>query len=129
MPEHLQTFNVEQLFEEKFEFSLKLYTEFIFAFAVHAVSERHQRNVGEAIDAAIRVSWFKHTNLSADAIDKMFKSVSFSLDESAKSNKHLGYADFDYLRDHPYLLFEGALYCLDYDFCSANWRAVSYGGC
>ena len=51
LPDHLKTFDVEKLFEEKFRFSLKLYTEFIFAFAVHAVDERHRRHRRQVIDA------------------------------------------------------------------------------
>jgi hypothetical protein len=95
---------------------LKLYTEFVFAFAVHAVGERHERKVREWIDAGIRVSWFKHTKVTAEAIEAMFRTVSFSLDENLSDTKKDGYADFDYLRDHPYFLFEEALYCLDYEF-------------
>ncbi len=116
LPAELRTFDVERLFEENVGFSLKLYTEFIFAFAVHAVAERHERKVGEWIDAGIRVSWFKHTKVTDETIEAMFKTVSFSLDEDLSDTKKDGYADFDYLRDHPYVLFEEALYCLDYEF-------------
>jgi hypothetical protein len=116
LPEHLKIFDVEALFEKQFGFCLKLYTEFIFAFAVHAVNERHDLPVGSVIDAALRVSWFKHTVLASETIKKMFESVSFALDDLAGMNRNFGYADFDYLRDHPYFLFEEALYCLDYEF-------------
>jgi len=116
LPEKLKTFDVEKFFEDKVGFPLKLYTEFIFAFAVHAVSERHERQVGQVIDAGIRVSWFKHMNLRSEAVEAMFKEVSFSLDDELNDIDHHGYADFDFLRDHPYLSFEEALYCLDYEF-------------
>jgi hypothetical protein len=47
--------------------------------------------------------------------EAMFKTVSFSLDEDLSHTKKDGYADFDYLRDHSYVLFEEVLYCLDYE--------------
>ena len=115
LPDHLKTFNVEKLFEEKFGFSLK---------TVHGVHFRICRACSWRATSAepssrdrCRYSGFvvQAHNVERDAIEKMFKSVSFSLDDSPNT-RHLGYGDFDYLRDHPYFLFEEALYCLDYEF-------------
>ena len=60
----------------------------------------------------------------------MFGTVSFSLEELGNSQPPLGYADFEFLRDHPYFLQNKEIFCLDYEFALGKlesgvlWRVM-----
>jgi hypothetical protein len=60
--------------------------------------------------------WLKTTNIPADVIHKVLATVSFTLDSIESVAAPKGYADFKYLRDHPYFCHQGNYYCLDYEF-------------
>ncbi|MFZ3367641.1 MAG: tyrosine-type recombinase/integrase [Candidatus Sulfotelmatobacter sp.] len=102
LPPHLRLFDAEKEFQKLFPSPLMTYAEFIAAFALHATQERNNsKNYDAPIDATLRKSWFKNTNISQDLIDKMFDSVSFSLDKLPEPKDTLGYGDFEFLRDRP----------------------------
>jgi hypothetical protein len=131
LPPHLRLFDAEKEFQKLFPFPLITYAEFIAAFALHATQERNNsRNYNSPIDATLRKSWFKNTNISQDLIDKMFDSVSFSLDNLPEPKDTLGYGDFEFLRDRPYFLHNRDLYLLDYEFALGKlesavvWRVL-----
>jgi len=131
LPPHLRLFDAEQEFQKLFPFPLMTYAEFIAAFALHAMQERNNsRNYDSPIDATLRKSWFKNTNISQDLINKMFDSVSFSIDNLPEPKDTLGYGDFEFLRDRPYFLHQGDLYLLDYEFALSKlesaviWRVL-----
>lgn len=123
-------FDVEAEFEKLFNIPLKIYCQFVFAFLTHAMTEREPRSPQALIDAGIRVSWFKKTNLPTDLIERIFKTVCFTLDMLPPKTQPAGYADFDFLKDNPYFRYEEILYCLDYDFAlgklesGALWRVL-----
>ena len=112
LPLHLRLFDVEKEFQKHFPFPLITYAEFIAAFALHATQERNSKNYQAPIDATLRKSWFKNANISQDLIDKMFDSVSFSLDNLPEPKDTLGYGDFEFIRDRPYFLHNGDMYLL-----------------
>ena len=130
LPVELRLFDVSLLFEKQFGFPLKLYCQFIFAFINHALSERAKTPEQWPIDGAIRASWFKKTTLDEEPIKKMFETVCFSLKDLPDTKPSVGYADFEFLRDHPYFEHNGELYCLDYEYAvgklesGALWRVL-----
>lgn len=130
LPDWTSKFDVEAEFEKLFNIPLKTYCQFVFAFLTHAMNERSNRPLNVLIDAGIRASWFGKTNLSADLVERIFETVSFSLDKLPSKTVPAGYADFDFLRDNPYFRYQEVLYCLDYDFAlgklesTALWRVL-----
>jgi hypothetical protein len=131
LPPHLRLFDAEKEFQKLFPFPLMTYAEFIAAFALHATQERNNsKNYDAPIDATVWKSWFKNTNISQDLIDKMFDSVSFSLDNLPEPKDTLGYGDFEFLRDRPYFLHNSDLFLLDYEFALGKlesavvWRVL-----
>jgi hypothetical protein len=130
MPEHLRTFDVHVLFEKAMGFPLQTYCEFLVTFAMHALQERSKDQTNQIADCGIRLEYFKHCEIKAELIEQMFKTVSFSLDALKPPKEVLGYADFEALRDEPYLLDKGNIYCLDYEFALAKgesgalWRVL-----
>jgi hypothetical protein len=131
LPMHLRLFDAEKEFQNLFPFPLMTYAEFVAAFALHATLERNNdKKYGAPIDATLRKSWFKNTNISQDLINKMFESVSFSLDSLPEPKDTLGYGDFEFIRDRPYFLHNGDLYLLDYEFALGKlesavvWRVL-----
>lgn len=130
LPQHLRLFDPESEFRKVFPFPLTVYAEFVAAFAMHAVDERTRKTYDAPIDATLRKSWFKNTNLSQDLIEAMFDSVSFSLDNLPEPKDTLGYGDFEFIRDRPYFLHNGDLYLLDYEFALGKlesavvWRVL-----
>ncbi len=125
-----RSFDVEALFEKQFGIPLKAYCQFIYAFLIHAMTERENRPPNVLIDAGIRVSWFNQTTLPADLVQRIFDSVSFTLHSLPRAMPPIGYADFEFLRDNPYFSHDDVLYCLDYDFAlgklesGALWRVM-----
>jgi hypothetical protein len=130
LPVEMRRFDVPVLFESQFGFALKLYYEFIFTFINHALNERAKTPEQWPIDGAIRASWFKKTTLDQEPIKKMFETVCFSLKDLPDTKPSVGYADFEFLRDHPYFEHDGELYCLDYEYAvgklesGALWRVL-----
>lgn len=130
LPDKLRTFDVAALFEKQFGFPLDTYAHFIFCFAMHAMIQRGKKSIEAAVDSGIRIETFKNMKVSADQIDQMFKTVSFSLDVLTDQKPPTGYADFEFLRDHPYFLQSGEIFCLDYEFAlgklesGALWRVM-----
>jgi hypothetical protein len=130
MPPNLKLFDVPALFEGVMGFPLQVYCEFLTTSAIHALEERSKEGSDKIIDCGIRLSLFKHSTVPPDLIEKMFKTVSFSLDTLKPPKKPIGYADFEALRNEPYLLYNGTIYCLDYEFALAKgesgalWRVL-----
>jgi hypothetical protein len=97
---------------------------------MHAMIQRGKKSIEAAVDSGIHIDTFKNTNVSADQLNQMFKMVSFSLDTLAEQKPPTGYADFEFLRDHPYFLQNGEIFCLDYEFAlgkfesGALWRVM-----
>ena len=130
IPAHLLKFDLEAEFQKLFPFPIITYAEFVATFAMHAVRERQNQTYDKPIDATLRKSWFKNTNIPEATIEQMFETVSFSLDNMPKPKDTLGYGDFEFLKDRPYFLFNGEMYMLDYEFAlgklesAAIWRVL-----
>jgi len=117
MAAHLKLFDVNVEFEKLFGFSLGRYTNFIASVALHAQQARKTTTSPDAaINASFQQIWFKNTTLTVEEIEQMFKTVCFSLAELAPQSDPIGYADFEFLRDRPYLLHEHEMFLLDYEF-------------
>lgn len=129
IPKNLLKFDLETEFQKVFPFPIITYAEFIAAFASHALRER-QTPRDKPIDATLRKSWFKTTTVSEAAVEQMFETVSFALDNMPKPKDTLGYGDFEFLKDRPYFLFGGDMYMLDYEFALGKlesaviWRVL-----
>jgi len=130
IPVNLLKFDLEAEFQKLFPFPIITYAEFIASFATHAVQERQNQTHDRPIDATLRKSWFKKTNIPEATIEQMFETVSFSLDSMPKLKDTLGYGDFEFLKDRPYFLFNGEMYMLDYEFALGKlesaviWRVL-----
>lgn len=122
MRKELVTFDVWGLFEKVFGFPLKLYYLFLYAFSVHAINERVALKVGDIPPhGGIHISWFdKNTVLNRSQVDAMFNTVSCSITDLPDTKPVNGYADCEYLRDHPYFRHDNYLYCLDYEFAGSK---------
>ena len=130
LPDELKTFNAAALFEKRFGFPLDTYAHFIFCFAMHAMMQRGKKSIEAAVDSSIRIETFRNMKVTADDVNKMFETVSFSLDTLSGQKLPTGYADFEFLRDHPYFLQNGETFCLDYEFAMGKlesgvlWRVM-----
>ena len=126
----LKTFDIPTLFEKQFGFQLTTYSHFIFCFSMHAMILRGKNSLESALDSGIRMETFKHTKVGQEQVNEMFATVSFDLDALGDSKPPIGYADFEFLRDHPYFLQNGEIFCLDYEFAlgklesGALWRLL-----
>lgn len=116
LPANLRTFNIAEMFETHYKFSLTEYCEFIFMFFLQAMMARSKKSVDVAINSGLHIGIFKHTTLPHASIERMFDSVSFTLDQLATVKPEIGFADFDYLRAQPYFRLGDQLFCLDYEF-------------
>ena len=130
IPTNLLKFDLEAEFQKVFPFPIITYAEFIVAFALHALQERQTQTYDKPIDATLRKSWFKTTTVPEATLDRMFETVSFSLDNMPNPKDTLGYGDFEFLKDRPYFLFNGEMYMLDYEFALGKlesavvWRVL-----
>lgn len=130
IPPNLLKFDLEAEFQKVFPFPIITYAEFIASFATHALLERKNQTNDKPIDATLRKTWFKKTNIDEKTLDKMFETVSFSLDRMPEPRDTLGYGDFEFLKDRPYFLFQGDMYMLDYEFALGKlesaviWRVL-----
>jgi hypothetical protein len=102
LPANLQTFNIPEMFEAQYKFSLTEYGEFIFMFFMQAMMARGKKSLDVAINSGLHVGLFKNTTLPPASIERMFHSVSFTFDQLASVKPEIGFADFDYLRAQPY---------------------------
>lgn len=130
IPPNLLKFDLEAEFQKLFPFSIVTYAEFIAVFALHALQERQTQTYDKPIDATLRKGWFRNTSIPEGTIERMFETVSFSLDNMPNPKETLGYGDFEFLRDRPYFLFNGEMYMLDYEFALGKlesaviWRVL-----
>lgn len=130
LPTHLRTFDVTAEFENVFGFPLKLYSQFVYAFTVHAMNERTQTRIGDVPEAGLPISWFKKTILTDDQISAMFDTVCCRLSDLPDKKVVHGYADFEFLKDHPYLRVGDKVYDVDYEYAVAKlesgalWRVA-----
>jgi len=130
IPANLLKFDLEAEFQKVFPFPIFTYAEFIATFAMHALLERLSQMYDKPIDATLRKSWFKKTSIPEAMLEQMFETVSFSLDNMPNPKDTLGYDDFEFLKDRPYFLFNGAMYMLDYEFALGKlesaviWRVL-----
>jgi hypothetical protein len=130
IPQNLLKFDLESEFQKVFPFPIIVYAEFIAAFAAHALQERQNQTRNKPIDATLRKSWFRTTTVPEATLERMFGTVSFSLDDMPKPKDTLGYGDFEFLKDRPYFLFNGDMYMLDYEFALGKlesaviWRVL-----
>jgi hypothetical protein len=116
LPANLQTFDIRKMFQEQFGFSLTEYCEFIFMFFMHAMTVRNNKSVETAIESGMHVGTFRNTTVPPEAIERMFKKTSLTLDELKALKPEIGFADFDFLRNQPYYRHEDQVFCLDYEF-------------
>jgi hypothetical protein len=131
LPENLRTFDVWDLFERAFGFPLKLYYLFLYAFSMHALMERDglQQN-GVPADGGLAISWFNKTVLTPEQVSAMFDTVCCRLEDFPEKKKAHGFADFEFLKDHPYFRTGDRVYCLDYEYGLAKlesgvlWRVA-----
>ncbi|MGA9471895.1 MAG: hypothetical protein WBV36_05485 [Terriglobales bacterium] len=130
IPTNLLKFDLEAEFQKVFSFTTVTYSEFIAAFALHALQERQTQTFDKPIDATLRKSWFKTTSIPETTLEQMFETVSFSLDSMPDPKDTLGYGDFEFLKDRPYFLFKDEMYMLDYEFALGKlesaviWRVL-----
>ena len=125
LPTHKRDlFDLPNLFESKFGFSVETYSEFIFCFVMHAMMLRNKMKTEVGIPGGLSVNNFRHTTVPHAEIGKMFETVSFSLESLDKARDQLGYGDFDALRDQPYLRHEDVLFCLDYEFAASKLESA-----
>ena len=127
---HLRTFDVAEEFEKVFGFPLKLYSQFVYAFTLHAMTERTQIVTGDVPEAGMPISWFKKTILTDKQISAMFDTVCCRLSDLPDKKVVHGYADFEFLKDHPYLRIDDKVYDIDYEYAVAKlesgalWRVA-----
>jgi len=130
LPPELRTFDVFDLFEKQFNFTLKAYCEFVFLFLTHAKQLREKKQLDTALNSGVSLASFQNATVSPDLIHQMFDAVSFSLDNVGAPKEPFGYSDFEFLKDHPYLRHNEELFCLDYEFAvgklesGALWRIL-----
>jgi hypothetical protein len=130
IPKDVLKFDIEKEFQKVFPFPVITYAEFVLTFATHALQERQTQTHDKPIDATLRKSWFKTTTVSETVLQKMFETLSFSLDNLPEPKDTLGYGDFEFLKDRPYFLFNGDMYMLDYEFALGKlesaiiWRVL-----
>jgi hypothetical protein len=130
LPEHLRIFDVAQEFEKVFGFPLKLYSQFVYAFTLHAMTERNQVKIGNVPEAGLPISWFKKTILTEEQVSAMFDTVCCRLSDLPDKKVVHGYADFEFLKDHPYLRVDDKVYDIDYEYAAAKlesgalWRVA-----
>jgi len=130
LPLHLRIFDVPAEFEKFFGFPLELYSQFVFAFTFHAMNERTQIKVGDVPEAGLPISWFKKTILTDEQISVMFDTVCCRLSDLPDKKAPHGYADFEFLKDHPYLRVDDKVYDIDYEYAVAKlesgalWRVA-----
>lgn len=129
LPDDLRTFDVDARFGQHIGFPLKRYSQFIFAFIMHARLERNQPACAP-IDGALRMLWFKNSTVPIEQISQMFDTVSFSLSDLPDRRTPIGYGDFEFLRDRPYFKHDSGMYSLDYEYAVAKlesavlWRVL-----
>ena len=92
---------------------------------MHAVIVRGKKSLQAALDSGIRMETFKHTKVAQEQVNQMFATVSFDLEALGDSKPPIGYADFEFLRDHPYFLQNGEIFCLDYEFALGKLESGS----
>lgn len=130
LPGHLKVFDVAAEFQKVFGFSLKLYSQFVYAFTLHAMNERTLLKIGDVPEASIPISWFKKTILTSEQVSAMFDTVCCRLTDLPDTKVVHGYADFEFLKDHPYLRVDEKLYNIDYEYAvgklesGALWRVA-----
>lgn len=130
IPPNLLKFDVEAEFQKLSPFPIITFAEFVATFALHALQERQMQTYDKPIDATLRKSWFKNTNIPEATIEQMFETVSFSLGNMPEPKNTLGYGDFEFLKDRPYFLFNSEIYMLDYEFALGKlesaviWRVL-----
>jgi hypothetical protein len=130
LPANRRPFNVDAEFERAFGFPLALYTELVYAFTVHAMKERVDLKIGDVPEGGLATSWFKSTALTEDQVSRMFDTVCCRISDLPDTRKVHGYADFEFLKNHPYLRVDDKLYALDYEYAVAKlesgalWRVA-----
>jgi hypothetical protein len=130
LPLHLRVFDVAAEFEKVFGFTLKLYCQFVYAFTAYAMNERTQIKIGDVPDAGLPISWFRKTILTDEQISAMFDTVCCRLSDLPDKKIVHGYADFEFLKDHPYLRVDDKVYGIDYEYAVAKlesgvlWRVA-----
>jgi hypothetical protein len=133
LPAHLKTFDVWECFEKALGFPLKLYSQFLYTFSMHALTERNDlQDKAVPADGGLHISWFSKTAMTPEQISAMFATVCCSLDDfPEKKTKALhGFADFEYLKDHPFFRIKDRLYLMDYELGCAKlesgalWRTA-----
>jgi hypothetical protein len=130
LPVRLRTFDVAEEFEKVFGFPLKLYSQFVYAFTLHAMTERTQIKIGDVPEAGMPISWFGKTILMEEQISAMFDTVCCRLSDLPDKKAVHGYADFEFLKDHPYLRLDNKVYDIDYEYAVAKlesgalWRVA-----
>jgi len=76
------------------------------------------------------ISWFKKTILTEEQISAMFDTVCCRLSDLPDKKVVHGYADFEFLKDHPYLRVDDKVYDIDYEYAVAKlesgalWRVA-----
>lgn len=109
-------FDLADEFERAFGFPLQAYINFIFALLMHATIQRDALHHDNQTISPLGPIWLKTTTLSPDTIHQVLSTVSFTLAAMIPPKKPHGYADFTFLRDHPYFSKQGNYHCLDYEF-------------
>jgi len=130
LPANKRLFDVDAEFEKVFGFPLDLYTKFVHTFTAHALLQRKETKLGDVPEGSLGISWFKRTNLTEDQVSRMFDTVCCRLSDLPDTKKVHGYADFEFLKNNPYLRIDDKLYAIDYEHAVAKlesgalWRVA-----
>lgn len=116
LPPNLNKYKIYEMFEAQYKFPLTEYCGFVYMFFIQAMMVRNKGSLDVAIHSGLHVGLFKNTTLPKEKIERMFDSVSFTLDQLKAVRTEIGFADFDYLRAQPYFRLGEQLFCLDYEF-------------
>jgi hypothetical protein len=129
LPAELKTSDVEAEFEKKFGFSLKIYSDFMFFFSMHAMIVRGKKSSDAAMDCGIRLATFQNMKAPAEMIEKMFDNVSFSLDALTDQKAHRDMVTLNFSGTGPTSDSTNNSIVLTMSLQLANLKVASCGGC
>jgi hypothetical protein len=87
----------------------------------------HWTKIGDVPEAGMSISWFEKTILMPEQVSAMFDTVCCRVSDLPDKKAVHGYADFEFLKDHPYLRIDEKVYSIDYEYAVASLKAARCG--